>query len=112
MKQTQSKRSKQSINTLTLLATTSLAVSNLFVGLMTANAFLIAASAVLAGAFAIAYSFRTRLFSRGSTTKPSAQQLGMGIRMPIWVFPAFLLVFLPSLIWFLQVIDVPITVGA
>lgn len=112
MKKTPPTSSKQNINTLTLLATTSLAVSNLFVGLMTGNTFLTAASAILAGAFAIAYSFRNRLFTRAKGAELKPERLGMGIRLPIWVLPAFLLVFLPSMIWFLQVIDVPVTIGA
>lgn len=94
---------------LLLLSATALAVSNLLVGLMTGNRFLIAASALLAFAFAAAYSLRNRLFAtgNGSARAHSKAPRKFGPRVPIWVFPALLFIALPGLVWILQAIGAP-----
>ena len=85
-------------NTIVLLAAASMSVSNLFVGIATQNRFLIAASALLAAAFAGSYIFRTRLFARAERKDPTAY----GPRMSIWVYPAILFIALPALMVFMR----------
>ena len=85
-------------NTVLLLAAASMSISNIWVGLVTQNRFLIAASALLAAAFAGSYIFRTKLFVRKERSDPTA----LGPRMPIWVFPAILFIALPALMVFMR----------
>jgi ABC-type enterochelin transport system permease subunit len=85
-------------NTIVLLAAASMAVSNMFVGIATQNRFLIAASALLAAAFAGSYVFRTKLFVRTERKDPTAY----GPRMSIWVFPTILFIALPALMVFMN----------
>ena len=85
-------------NTIVLLAAASMSVSNLFVGIATQNRFLIAASALLAAAFAASYIFRTKLFVRAERSDPTAY----GPRISIWVFPAILFIALPALMVFMR----------
>ncbi len=85
-------------NTILLLAAASMSVSNICVGLVTQNRFLIAASALLAAAFAGSYIFRTKLFVRAERGDPTA----LGPRLPIWVFPAILFIALPALMVFMR----------
>ena len=89
-------------NTLMLLAVTSLAVSNMFVGIVSNNRFLVASSALLAGAFAVAYMYRTRLFSRRSTRN---SETTYGPKFSIWVYVGVLFVGLPAFIAFMQFVD-------
>lgn len=89
-------------NTLMLLAVTSLAVSNMFVGIVNNNRFLIAASALLAAAFAFAYLFRTRLFN--PFTARSTQER-YGPKLPIWIYGVVLFVALPAVVAFMQFVD-------
>ena len=93
---------------MTLLATTALAVSNLMVGLMTGNAFLIAASAILAATFASAYAIRNNMIPSFKLAEASpAFGSTMAVkRFPIWVFPAVLFIAMPALMWFLQSIGI------
>ncbi len=89
---------------MTLLATTALAVSNLMVGLMTGNAFLIAASAILAATFASAYAIRNDMIPQFHFAE---QRVPLGPVLaekpfPIWMFLAVLFIALPGLMWFLQ----------
>lgn len=94
---------------LILLSAATLAVSNLMVGLMTGNRFLVAASALLALIFATAYSVRTRLFSTRDRAANATSSVSrkFGPRVPIWVFPAVLFIALPGLVWILQAIGAP-----
>jgi membrane associated rhomboid family serine protease len=92
---------------LTLLATTALAVSNLIVGILQENTFLIAASAVLAGVFAVIYLLRihrpeivAKLSLGRSKMAPWRRQ-----RFPLSVFVAILFVALPALFVFMRVLQ-------
>ncbi|MEO1305196.1 MAG: hypothetical protein AAFV37_09480 [Pseudomonadota bacterium] len=89
-------------NTLMLLAVTSLAVSNMFVGIVNANRFLIAASALLAAAFAFTYLFRSRLFTPFKARSATERY---GPKLPIWVYGVVLFVALPAFVAFMQFID-------
>ncbi|MEL6728439.1 MAG: hypothetical protein AAFY12_10400 [Pseudomonadota bacterium] len=89
---------------MTLLATTALAVSNLMVGLMTGNAFLIAASAILAATFASAYAIRNNMIPSFQLIEEK-ETLGPSLaanRFPIWVFLALLFIAMPAMMWFLE----------
>ena len=85
-------------NTIVLLAAASMSLSNMIVGFATQNRFLIAASALLAAAFAGSYIFRTKLFTRAERKDPTSY----GPRMSIWVFPAVLFIALPALMVFMR----------
>lgn len=89
-------------NTLMLLAVTSLAVSNMFVGIVTNNRFLVASSALLAGAFAFAYVYRTQLFHR---FRVRSVVTGYGPKLSIWVYVGVLFIALPAFIAFMQFVD-------
>ncbi|MEL6414744.1 MAG: hypothetical protein AAFQ15_07380 [Pseudomonadota bacterium] len=89
---------------LTLLATTALAVSNLIVGILQDNRFLVFASAILAAVFAVVYLLRIhrpevfgvlRSAARGSDSQN-------GKRLPLWIFAAILFVILPALFMLMQ----------
>ena len=84
---------------LTLLATTALAVSNLIVGILQDNRFLVFASMILAAVFASVYLLKThrpevfemlRAAARGTHFQNSR-------RLPLWIFAAILFVILPAL---------------
>lgn len=97
---------RNQLNTLMLLAITTLSASNMLVGILTQNTFLIIASALLAAAFAIIYLLRTRLFAGKSQPAVSSTELtkGYGPKLPIWVFPAILFIALPGLLLLMQAI--------
>ncbi|MFN3214073.1 MAG: hypothetical protein ACE37M_13295 [Henriciella sp.] len=92
---------------LTLLATTALAVSNLIVGILQENRFLIAASAALAGLFAVVYLVRIHrpeLFEKFSLGRGKTGSRGRR-KFPLSVFVAILFVALPALFLFMQILQ-------
>ena len=92
---------------LTLLTTTALAVSNLIVGILQENTFLIAASAVLAGVFAVVYLLRMHrpgVFAKLSLGRGNFRSRGKQ-RFPLSVFVAILFVALPALFIFIRVLQ-------
>jgi len=94
------------INTFTLLAVTTLAFSNMLVGLMQNNTFLVLASAVLSAAFALVYSNKIgllRIWKRQSV-RPSQNGAAAAPkkRFPIWLFLMVLFVLMPMVLVFLQ----------
>lgn len=89
---------------LTLLATTALAVSNLIVGILQNNAFLMIASAVLAALFAAVYMIRLRrqgATDRSASTSATADRR-RSQKFPFFVFVGILFVALPALFWLMQ----------
>lgn len=93
---------------LTLLATTALAVSNLIVGILQDNRFLVFASAILAAVFATVYLLRIHRPEVFGVLRSAAtgSQSRTGRRLPLWVFAAILFVILPALfmlMYYLQV---------
>lgn len=94
------------INTFTLLAVTTLAFSNMLVGLMQNNTFLVLASAVLSGAFALVYSNKIgliRLWTHAPDAARSHAAAGPSRgRFPIWLFLTVLFVLMPMVLLFLQ----------
>ena len=91
-------------NLLTLLATTALAVSNLIVGILQNNTFLMIASASLAAIFAAVYLLRLRRQSATdhTTSASSTAAARPTQRFPLLVFVAILFVALPALFWLTQ----------
>lgn len=104
MSNSKSAQPRDQLNTLMLLAITTLSASNMLVGILTQNTFLIIASAVLAAAFAGIYLLRTRLFANRSKSVLSSKgnTSGYGPKLPIWVFPVILFVALPGLLLLMQ----------
>lgn len=94
--------------TLTLLAVLSLAVSNLFVGLVTKNTYLVLASSAISAVLAVLYLVRSPAQrsakpGRGADRHLSASQALARRRVfPLWVFAAILFIILPILLVFLQ----------
>lgn len=115
MSETQSTTSKLRLSPYTLLATTALAVSNLIVGILQNNTFLILASAVISGAFAIVYAHKSgmiRLTNAPIKTANAADEArlskaskGANPRFPLWLFLAVIFVLMPAILLFLQAID-------
>ncbi|MEL7041444.1 MAG: hypothetical protein AAGL90_07960 [Pseudomonadota bacterium] len=92
------------LNTLTLLAVTALSVSNLLVGLMQGNRFLVGASALLAAAFAIIYYRRIQLDSEpdDAPAETAPAPVKRHRQFPIWMFIGVLFVMFPAMLWFVQ----------
>ena len=90
---------KSTRSPLTLLATTALAVSNLIVGILQDNRFLVFASAILAAVFATVYLLRIHKPEVFGVLRSAAQgsPSERGQRLPPWVFAAILFVILPAL---------------
>ena len=91
----------------TLLATTTLAVTNLMVGLMQNNTFLVLASASISAALAIVYSAKIGLIptpakNDESSSKASADATRRQSRFPLWLFIAVLFGIMPFALLFLQ----------
>ena len=94
----------------TLLAVTALAVSNLMVGIMQSNTFLILASAGLSAAFALVYAYKSGMIPRSEQpadedrpsgdTEPSART-----KFPLWLFIAVIFVMMPAVLLFLQTVE-------
>ena len=96
----------------TLLATTALAVSNLIVGIIQNNTFLILASTIISGAFAVVYAHKSGMIRL--TNDPvvpdeggisSARVAGTKTRFPLWLFLALMFVLMPAILLFLQTLD-------
>lgn len=94
------------INTFTLLAVTTLAFSNMLVGLMQNNTFLVLASAGLSAAFALVYSNKIgliRWWSHDSAAPRNGAAKGQSKgRFPIWLFLTVLFVLMPMVLLFVQ----------
>ncbi|MEL7109177.1 MAG: hypothetical protein AAGL99_07915 [Pseudomonadota bacterium] len=94
----------------TLLAVTALAISNLMVGIMQSNTFLILASAGLSAAFALVYAYKSGMIPRSpnpdnvdestSETEPSPTR-----KFPLWLFVAVIFVMMPAVLLFLQTVE-------
>lgn len=97
----------------TLLATTALAVSNLIVGILQNNTFLILASAVISGAFAIVYAHKSGMIRlTHAPRKPAegaaeteAAGAGASSKFPLWLFLAVIFVLMPAILLFLQTFE-------
>lgn len=91
----------------TLLATTTLAVTNLMVGLMQNNTFLVLASASISAALAIVYSAKIGLIPSPTKTddtpaKASGDATMRRSKFPLWLFIAVLFGIMPFALLFLQ----------
>lgn len=96
----------------TLLATTALAVSNLIVGIIQNNTFLILASTIISGAFAVVYAHKSGMIrltngpgvpdDDGNSSAPLANTKP---RFPLWLFLALMFVLMPAILLFLQTLD-------
>ena len=93
---------------LTLLATTALAVSNLIVGILQDNRFLVFASAILAAVFAAVYLLRIHYPDVFSVLRSAARgtQSRNRQRLPLWVFAAILFVILPGLFMLMRYLQI------
>ena len=112
MSEPHSTRSNPPLSPYTLLATTALAVSNLIVGIIQNNTFLILASAIISGAFAIVYAHKSGMIRL--TNGPAAEvendvstdaSKGTKGRFPLWLFLALIFVLMPAILLFLQTLD-------
>ena len=99
MSNSTARRTKPNRSPLTLLATTALAVSNLIVGILQDNRFLVFASAILAAVFAAVYLLRIHRPEVFGVLKSAARgtQSQTSRRLPLWIFAAILFVILPAL---------------
>jgi len=99
---------KSNRSPLTLLATTALAISNLIVGILQDNRFLVFASAVLAAVFAAVYLLRIHKPEVFGVLRSAAQgsRSKRGQRLPLWVFAAILFVILPALFLLMRYLQV------
>ena len=93
---------------LTLLATTALAVSNLIVGILQDNRFLVFASAILAAVFATVYLLKIHRPEVFGVLKSAAlgRQSQTSRRFPLWIFAAILFVILPALFMLMGYLEV------
>jgi len=115
MNEPQSTAGNLRISPFTLLATTALAVSNLIVGLLQNNTFLVLASAIISGAFAIVYAHKSGMIRLIDTpaTAPDAvrddtapiESAGPKPHFPLWLFLAVIFVLMPAILLFLQTIE-------
>jgi len=107
MDRSQSPERNDPINKFTLLAVTTLAFSNMLVGLMQNNTFLVLASAALSAAFAIFYSNKLGLVrlksSANSSEQPESAKTGAPRRrFPLWMFLALIFILMPFVLLVLQ----------
>lgn len=94
----------------TLLATTALSVSNLIVGILQSNTFLILASAIISGAFAIVYAHKSGMITLTHAPIKTEDETGDTVmaeaaasrKFPLWLFVAVLFVLMPAILLFLQ----------
>ncbi len=112
MNEPQSTPSNLRLSPYTLLATTALAVSNLIVGIIQNNTFLILASAIISGAFAIVYAHKSGMIRlTNGPAEPAENELASGApqdakpRFPLWLFLAVIFVLMPAILLFLQTLD-------
>lgn len=101
-------RTKPDRSPLTLLATTALAVSNLIVGILQDNRFLVFASAILAAVFATVYLLKIHRPEIFGVLKSAAlgARTQNSRRLPLWVFAAILFVILPALFMLMRYLQV------
>lgn len=95
----------------TLLAVTALAVSNLMVGILQSNTFLILASAGLSAAFALVYAYKSGMIPRSrdpDTVDDSTSEMeepSPSSKFPLWLFVAVIFVMMPAVLLFLQTVE-------
>lgn len=94
----------------TLLATTALAVSNLIVGVLQNNTFLILASAIISGAFAIVYAHKSGMIRLTEAPNRAVEmnetaEAGASSNFPLWLFVAVIFVLMPAILLFLQTLE-------
>ncbi len=99
---------KSNRSPLTLLATTALAVSNLIVGILQDNRFLVFASAILAAVFAAVYLLRIHRPEAFNLLRSAASGARSQDRrgLPLWVFAAILFVILPALFMLMRYLQI------
>jgi len=101
-----------SLSPYTLLAVTALSISNLIVGLLQANSFLILSSASLSAAFAFVYAVKSGMLditNRKVATSGDSQTANPGSTpettakpFPLWMFVALIFVLMPAILLFLE----------
>lgn len=106
---------KLRISPFTLLATTALAVSNLIVGLLQNNTFLVLASAVISAAFAAVYAHRSGMVrilpgpkNSASAVAPEGSEIAKpstSKHFPLWLFLAVIFILMPAILLFLQTLE-------
>lgn len=116
MSKSQTSKSVSPISPYTLLAVTALSISNLMVGILQANSFLMLASAGLAAAFAWVYAVKSGMLNFGKAdtdTQATAEQAELSPlasakskRFPLWLFIAVIFVMMPAALLFLEEFDV------
>jgi phosphoglycerol transferase MdoB-like AlkP superfamily enzyme len=94
----------------TLLAVTALAISNLMVGIMQSNTFLILASAGLSAAFALVYAYKSGMIPRSLQPDQideatNGMEQSTRTKFPLWLFIAVIFVMMPAVLLFLQTVD-------
>lgn len=97
----------------TLLAVTALAISNLFVGIMQSNTFLILASAGLSASFALVYAYKSGMIPGPAASEredDTASDLAPRTpapktQFPLWLFLAVIFVMMPAVLLFLQTVE-------
>lgn len=116
MSKSQTSKSASPISPYTLLAVTALSISNLMVGILQANSFLMLASAGLAAAFAWVYALKSGMlnFGKSDSNAQSTAKLAelssitkaKSKRFPLWLFIAVIFVMMPAALLFLEQFDV------
>lgn len=100
-----------SVSPFTLLAVTALAVSNLLVGILQGNSFLIAASSVISAAFAFVYAVRSGMlpanwlpgvWPKDGISDATGPRASTRSRFPLWMFLGLIFVVMPTVLLFLQ----------
>ncbi|MEM7330004.1 MAG: hypothetical protein AAF437_14780 [Pseudomonadota bacterium] len=99
----------------TLLAVTALAISNLIVGILQGNTWLIFASAALSTGFAYVYARRSGMLSANAGTSktavtpdagaPEQDSIAPVTTFPLWIFLAVIFVMMPAILLFLQSVE-------
>lgn len=110
--QTNPVKTKLRLSPFTLLAVTALAVSNLMVGLLQGNTFLVLASSLISIAFAFVYAARSGMIPSGWMDqigpKPNKAESAASTakrpisQFPLWMFLAVIFVLMPAMLLFLQ----------
>ena len=113
--QTDTPKTKLRLSPFTLLAVTALAVSNLMVGLLQGNRFLVLASSLISIAFAFVYAARSGMIpsewlnrvwpseSNPKSAEPSSKRPIS--QFPLWMFLAVIFVLMPAILLFLQSVE-------
>jgi len=116
MSNSQRSKPSPSLSPYTLLAVTALSVSNLIVGLLQANSFLILSSASLSATFAFVYAVKSGMldiFNRKTATSSNSQTANLGNTpettakpFQLWMFVALIFVLMPAILLFLERFEV------